>query len=301
MNNDKTKRCGYVGIVGRPNVGKSTLLNHILGQKIMITSRKPQTTRHNLVGIKTIEHTQMIFVDTPGIHQGVNKGLNKYMNKQAYSVLHDVNVIVWVIEALRWHAEDALILRALEHVSAPVILAVNKVDLVSEKKELLPYIEEMSDKYAFHKIIPISAKNSIQLDELENDICALLPKQPHVFDEDEITDRSKAFLATEIIREKLMRQLGQELPYAITVTLDSLVEEKKIIKIAGVIWVEKDSQKSIVIGKQGRVLKEVGTKARIDMEKLFDIKVFLQLWVKVKEGWSDDVSSLKRFGYSDDN
>jgi GTPase len=293
-------RCGYVAIIGRPNVGKSTLLNRILGQKISITSHKPQTTRHRLLGIKTAGTAQFVYVDTPGLHLGGKSAINRYMNRAASSVLHDVDVILLVVEALRWTEEDDMVLQRLADVDAPVMLVVNKVDGVKDKALLLPYLQEAAGRFGFRDVLPVSASRGENLVALETAVAELLPEGDHMFPDDQITDRSERFLAAEVIREKLMRTLHKELPYALSVEVERFAEDGQLLSIDAVIWVERDSQKGIVIGQQGRILKEVGRQARLDMQRLFQHKVFLRLWVKVKEGWSDDERILKSFGYSED-
>jgi len=296
--NDKT-RSGFVAIIGRPNVGKSTLLNRILGRKISITSKKPQTTRHQILGIKTEGNDQIIYVDTPGMHIGEKREMNKMMNRAARAALVDVNVVIFVINALQWVDEDASILRLLENVKAPVILLINKIDKLDNRNALLPFIEEISKKYDFHTIIPAAAIAGEQVENLEATIKESLPEDVHYYPRDQVTNRTDQFITAEFVREKLMRFLGDELPYATTVTLDAYEDEPEIVRIAAVIWVEKKSQKSIVIGKDGSRLKEIGTRARQDLESYFDKKVFIKLWVKVKEGWSDSAQSLKTFGYDE--
>jgi GTPase len=294
-----TERTGYIAIIGRPNVGKSTLLNHLLGQKISITSRKPQTTRHRILGVKTEADTQFIYVDTPGLHSHEGQVLNRYMNRAALSALHDVDVVIFMVDARRWDAQDSWVLQRLSRLTVPIILAVNKIDKLADRTQLLPYMEAAAQRFAFYKIIPLSAKNGDQLLELENCVRDCLPQQPHLFPADQLTDCSDRFIAAEIVREKLMRILGQELPYAVTVTIDAFEESPKITRIAAIIWVEKSSQKPIIIGEGGERLKIVGQKARLDLEKYLDHKVFLKLWVKVKSGWSDDEKSLRQLGYGD--
>lgn len=293
------QKCGYVAIIGRPNVGKSTLLNHILGQKLSITSRKPQTTRHQLLGIKTIGDVQTIYVDTPGLHQRTTRAMNRYMNRAAASVIRDVDVIVFVTEALKWLPDDEWVLKKLTKVTAPVILVVNKIDQVPNKDLLLPYIKTLTEKMHFAAVIPLSAKQNIYINDLEKIITEMLPPAVHLFPDDQISDRNERFFAAEIIREKLTRGLGQELPYALTVQIEKFALEKGVLHISAVIWVERSGQKRIVIGEKGEKLKEIGTKARLDMEKQFESKVFLQLWVKVKSGWSDNQQLLNQLGYKD--
>ncbi|CAA0083142.1 GTPase Era [BD1-7 clade bacterium] len=295
-----TKQCGYVAVIGRPNVGKSTLINKILGQKLNITSRKPQTTRHNVLGIKTEDDYQAIYVDTPGMHLSQKKAINRMMNRSAESVVHDVDVIVFVVERLRWTEEDTLVLEKISNAKCPVVLAINKIDQIEDKSKLLPFLEEISAKRHFDEIIPLSAKTGHSVENLEMLINQRLPESGHFFDEDQLTDKSERFLAAEIVREKVMRQLGHELPYATTVEIEQFKAEGKIVHIDALIMVERDSQKSIVIGKQGSRLKMIGSEARHDIEDLLQCKVMLQLWVKVKRGWSDDDRALKSLGYLDE-
>ncbi len=299
MTDNSAKRCGYVAIVGRPNVGKSTLLNHLLGQKISITSRKPQTTRHQVLGIKTEGDTQIIFVDTPGLHKAADKAINRYMNRAASAAMKDVDVIVMVVDRTAWTDEDQAVLRAVSHLSVPVILAVNKVDLLTDKNALLPHLEALNSKADFAAIVPLSALRNQQTDALERLICERLPDSPHFFDEDQITDRSQRFLAAEIVREKIMRQLGDELPYATTVEIEEFSQEGTVLHISALILVERQGQKKILIGKGGERLRSIGIEARKDMQRLFDSKVMLKLWIKVKSGWSDDERALRSLGYDD--
>lgn len=297
---DQNYKCGYIAIIGRPNMGKSTLLNHILGLKLSITSRKPQTTRHQILGVKTVDDGQFIFVDTPGIHSGGNRAINRYMNRAASSVIHDVDVVLFIVQALKWTDEDQLVLNKLQGVEVPVILLVNKVDRVSDKDKLLPFISEISGKYDFANVIPISATQGDNVQQLENYILTRLPEAPAYFQKDEYTDRSTRFLVAEIIREKLVRELGNELPYQTTVEIEQYKDEEKITRIHALILVETKGQKIIVIGDKGARLKSIGSKARKDIEKLIDRKVFLKLWVKVKSGWSDSEASLRSLGYDAD-
>ncbi len=293
-------KCGYVAIIGRPNMGKSTLLNHMLGLKLSITSRKPQTTRHQILGVKTVDQGQFIFVDTPGIHGGGNKAINRYMNRAASSVIHDVDVILFLVQALKWTEEDQLVLNKLEQVDVPVVLIINKVDKVNDKEKLLPFLSEISQKFNFANVLPISAKQGDNVQQLEDYLLTMLPVAPAFFKNDEYTDRSTRFLTAEIIREKLVRELGNELPYQTTVQIESYKDEAKLTRINALILVETKGQKIIVIGDKGARLKSIGTKARKDIENLIDRKVFLQLWVKVKSGWSDSEASLRSLGYDAD-
>lgn len=299
MSSGNPSRTGFVAIVGRPNVGKSTLLNRILGQKISITSDRPQTTRHRILGIKTLGDSQAVYVDTPGVHLGGKRAINRYMNRAALSVLEDVDLVIFVVDGLHWTEEDEHMLHALAQVRVPVILAVNKVDKITDKAKLLPRLDELSKKRDFAQLVPVSAQRGNNVDSLEQAVMALLPEGEPMFPEEQITDRSERFLAAELIREKLTRLLGQELPYALTVEIEEFKEHDNLLNIAAVIWVERDGQKAIVIGKNGQLLKEVGHKARLDMEHLFGEKVFLRLWVKVKKGWADDERALRSFGYEE--
>jgi GTP-binding protein Era len=294
-----SKRCGYVAIVGRPNVGKSTLLNHILGQKISITSRKPQTTRHQVLGIKTEDQHQIIFVDTPGLHKDAGKAINRYMNRAASSAIKDVDLVVFVVDRTAWTEEDAMVLEQIQRAGLPTMLVINKVDLLADKAELLPHLQVLADKSDFAAILPVSALHKHNVAELEAEILKLLPESKHFFPEDQITDRSQRFLAAEIVREKIMRQLGDELPYAITVEIEEFAQEGEVLHISAVIFVERKGQKKILIGEKGSRLRSIGTDARRDMELLFDSKVMLRLWVKVKSGWSDDERALRSLGYDD--
>jgi GTP-binding protein Era len=297
MNN--VTHCGFVAILGRPNVGKSTLLNRLLGKKISITSRKPQTTRYQILGIKTENDNQIIYVDTPGLHADLHHAMDRYMNRVARAALQGMEVIVFVVDANHFNEEDEWVLNQIKAAKTPVILVINKIDRLKDRSSLLPYIEQMTEKFQFYKIIPLSAKTGDQVEELEKEIIACLPAGPFQFPPDQITDRHEQFMAAEIIREKLMRQLGQEIPYALAVTIIAFKKETKITRISAVIWVEKPGQKGIVIGKSGERLKKVGQNARLDMEKLFGQKVFLQLWVKIKSNWSDSGESLKELGYEE--
>lgn len=301
MSEQQAFRSGYVAIIGRPNVGKSTLINRVLGLKLCITSRRPQTTRHRILGIKTTETSQLIYVDTPGIHSDGKRAMNRYMNRAAAASVEDVDVVVFVIEGMKWTEEDERVLNKLRQGSSkPVILAMNKIDKLEDKATLLPQVEKLADKFNFAAIVPLSARRGINIESLEESIYALMPEGEMIFDEDQLTDRSSRFLAAEMVREKLFRHLGQELPYALTVDIEQFEDDDGMYRISAVIYVERSGQKSIVIGKKGELLKQVGKDAREDMEKLFGCKVFLQLWVKVREGWSDNERMLRSLGYNDD-
>ncbi len=289
--------CGLVAIAGRPNVGKSTLLNHLIGQKVSITSRKPQTTRQRILGIKSEPGFQAIYVDTPGLHEPGQRALNRYMNESAKSALRDVDVILFMVEGLRWNEQDEYVLQTIKAARVPVILAINKVDKIADKKKLLPHLNALAQKMSFAHIIPLSAKSGDNISALEARVHSLLPEGPALYPEEQVTDRSERFLAAELVREKLIRSLGEELPYATSVEVQAFSREDKLLRIEAVIWVERAGQKAIVIGKGGTRLKSIGQQARVEMEKMFDGKVFLQLHVKVKEGWSDDLKALASLGY----
>jgi GTP-binding protein Era len=293
-------RCGYVAIVGRPNVGKSTLLNHILGQKLCITSRKPQTTRHTLLGIKTEDDLQMIFVDTPGIHTNQERAINRVMNRSAASVISDVDVLIFVVDRFEWSEADEYVAKYLSNSKVPVIVAVNKVDMIDDKEALLHHLKFLETKVNAADFIPLSALKNTNLDQLQDKIRAYMPERMHVFPEDQITDRSERFLAAEIVREKIMRQLGAEVPYQVTVEIEEFRAEKKVTHISALILVERDGQKKIIIGTNGDRIKKIGEQARADIESLLDCKVMLRTWVKVRSGWSDDERALRSLGYMDD-
>lgn len=292
-----TTYCGYIALVGRPNVGKSTLLNRILQHKLSITSRKPQTTRHSILGICTTGDYQFVYVDTPGIHQGSKKTMNRMMNKTAISVLRDVDIVAFLVDGTHWGEEDEYVLELIKKVNAPCFLLVNKVDKIVDKATLLPWLETMSQRHDFKAIIPISAKTGVQVDTLQEKLQQLLPEGPHLFGEDQFTDRSTRFLCAELLREKIFRLCGQELPYSTNVEIESYKEEEDVIRIHALILVEKENHKRMVIGDKGSKLKEMASTARIDMEKLLGKKVFLKCWCKVKSGWSDDERLLKQLGY----
>ncbi|MCB1710220.1 MAG: GTPase Era [Halioglobus sp.] len=294
-----SRRCGYVAIVGRPNVGKSTLLNHLLGQKISITSRKPQTTRHRVLGIKTEADHQIIFVDTPGLHKDAEKAINRYMNRAASAAIRDVDVVVFVVDRTAWTDEDAMVLEQIRQGGLPCVLVVNKVDLLADKTSLLPHLQALATRADFAAILPVSALRSHNVAELEQEILKFLPLADYFFPAEQITDRSQRFLAAEIVREKIMRQLGEEIPYAITVEIEEFALDGEILHISALIFVERSGQKKILVGEGGSRLRSIGSDARRDMELLFDSKVMLRLWVKVKSGWSDDERALRSLGYDD--
>lgn len=294
---DAVARCGYVAIVGRPNVGKSTLLNHILGQKLAITSRKPQTTRHNMLGIKTENNVQTIYVDTPGLHKDAEKALNRFMNKSAAQTLREVDVVLFVVDRTRWTDEDELVWNKVRHLECPVLLVVNKVDRLEDKKDMLPHLEWLAGQLPQAEIVPVSALHGGNIERLEQLVAERLPEGEHFYPDDQITDRSSRFLAAELIREKVMRQLGAEVPYQVAVEIEQFKQEGKILHIHALILVERDGQKKIIIGDGGARMKKIGQEARMDMQKLFGSKIMLNLWVKVKRGWSDDERALNSLGY----
>jgi GTP-binding protein Era len=292
-------RCGYVGLIGRPNVGKSSLLNCILGQKISITARRPQTTRHRILGIKTLPGAQALYVDTPGLQDKERRLINRYLNRTADSAIEEVDLILFVVEAYQFTQGDEWILQRLRKRTVPIVLVLNKIDQITDKKSLLPMIDQLSKKMEFAAIVPTSARKGDNIAALEKKVAELLPEGPMLYPEDQVTDRSERFLAAELIREKLTRHLGQELPYALTVFVESLEEEKNLYRIAATIYVERPGQKAIVIGKKGEGLKCIGREARLAMEQMFERKVYLKLWVKVREGWSEDEHLLRSLGYED--
>jgi len=299
---------GHVAVIGRPNVGKSTLVNALVGAKVSITSSRPQTTRHRLLGIATFAHGQLLLVDTPGIHDDQGKAsssaMHRWMNRAARGALEGVDAAVLVVQAGRWDAGDSLAYDALKAAGVPVVLAVNQVDTIKDKTALLPFLGEVSEGRHFAAVHPVSALKRKGLEPLVDTLLSLVPEQDAFYAEDEITDKSQRFLAGELVREQLMRQLGAELPYATTVEIESFVEDATpkagpLLRIGAVIWVERDGQKAIVIGKGGARLRDVGTRAREQMERLFGQKVFLETWVRVREGWSDDEAALRTLGYHD--
>jgi GTP-binding protein Era len=291
-------RFGYVAIVGQPNVGKSTLLNHLLGVKLSITADKQQTTRHQILGVNTLGATQIAYIDTPGLHLKETKAMNTYLNRSARAAIFDVDLILFVVSALTFDKQDENVLSLIKKAERPTICVVNKVDQVKDKGRLLPYLESLSEKYAFETIFPLSAFDSFQVKEFEKTLFAYLPEGKHQFEDGTLTDRSDSFIASEILREKLTRYLSQELPYSLTVTIDLLTETEELLKIHATIWVEKQSQKPILLGAKGERMKKMATEARLDMETFFEKKVFLQCWVKVKDSWADSKVALDQLGYN---
>ncbi len=290
-------RCGFAAIVGRPNVGKSTLLNALLRRKVSIVSPKPQTTRHRILGILTRPEEQIIFVDTPGIHSGARRAMNRHMNRAALASLQDADVNLFLVESLIWTDEDQRVLEALKQQQRPIIAVVSKVDKITPRERLLPFIQELSRRADFVEVVPLSALKNSNLEQLPAIIARHLPLSPPHFPPDQVTDRSPEFQAAEIVREKLTLRLRQELPYGLTVALEQFKEEDGRLLVHAVIWVERTGQKAIVIGQGGEQLKEVGRSARIEMSNLFGQPVHLELWVKVKENWSDNEMALKQLGY----
>jgi len=289
--------CGYVSIIGRPNVGKSTLLNNLIGQKISITSRKPQTTRWHIIGVNTDDSYQIIYIDTPGMQDSPANAINRYMNKEASNAIAGIDLLIYMVEALKWTTLDEHVLKLIKNQTVPIILVVNKIDKIKDKEPILPYLKELSEKMNFKEIIPLSALSRNSLRPLEQCIKDLLPEGTFQYPDDQVTDKTQRFFAAEFIREKLIKRLGDELPYNLTVTIDSFIEKEKIIHIDAIIWVATRGQKAIVIGQQGEGLKAAGSQARRDMERMFDCKVFLRTWVKVKDNWMDNELAIKQLGF----
>ena len=292
-------RCGYVALVGRPNVGKSTLMNCILGHKLSIVTAKPQTTRQRIAGIKTTERGQVIYIDTPGIHLAAKRALNRYMNRIAQASFQDVDLVLFLVEAGRWTSQDEHVARALARVDVPVMLVVNKVDLLANKSELLRFVADKIGTERFNEVLMIAARTGDGVAGLEQTVLNALPFSRPFYDEDQFTDRSERFLAAELIREQLMQRLHQELPYALTVEVEEFKRGEGLLRIGAIVWVERSGQKQIVIGKGGNVLKQVGTGARLALQELLGEKVFLRLWVKVSRDWSDSERALRQFGFDD--
>lgn len=293
--------CSMVAIVGRPNVGKSTLLNRILGQKVSITSRKPQTTRHRILGIDTEDNRQAVYVDTPGLHSEEKRAINRLMNRAASSSLGEVSLVLFLVEGTRWTEDDEMILSKIKDSGIDCWLLINKADNVKDKTELMSHLQWLDQQHDFKLMMPISAKSGKNVDEVRQQVMDNLEPSEFYFPEDYITDRSSRFMAAEIIREKLMRFTGDELPYSVTVEIEQFkLTDNGVYRINGLILVERETQKRMVIGKGGKHLKTIGEQARKDMEKLFDNKVFLELWVKVKSGWADDERALRSLGYGEE-
>lgn len=290
-------RSGVVALVGRPNVGKSTLLNRILGQKISIVTHKPQTTRHRIAGIHTTERGQVVFLDTPGLHGEAGSRLNQYMNRVARAALSEADLVVLVVRALQWRDDDERVLAAVQQSGRPVGLVVNQVDRVQPRERLLPFIETLARRHDFAFVVPLSATTGDNLAALETELFALLSTGPCLYDPEQITDRSERFLVAELVREQLMLGLQQEVPYGTTVAVEAFTREREILRVSALVWVNRDAHKAIVIGRGGSRLKAMGRAARLAIEREFDEKVFLQLYVKVRPGWADDRNMLQQFGY----
>ena len=292
-------RCGTAAVVGRPNVGKSTLLNALIGQRVSITGPKPQTTRHRILGVVTRDTGQILLLDTPGLHKSAERAIGRQLNRTARQTLAEADVVVHVIEAGRWNEEDEGVWRALAETAVPRLLVLNKIDVKKDRSALLPFIARISSTHAYEAVLLVSAKSGDGVAELERAVIERLPPGPAIYAADTLTDRSERFLAAELVREQLMLRLAQELPYATTVEIEEFREAGERCEISAIIWVERDGQKAIVIGAGGAQLKAIGTAARRAMQRLFDRRVFLRLWVKVRENWSDDEAALQRFGYSE--
>ena len=290
-------RCGFVAVIGRPNVGKSTLINAIVGSKVSIVTPKPQTTRHRIVAVHTQEKSQILFIDTPGLHHNAAKAMNRMMNRTATSALSDADLVLFLCEANRWTREDEAALKKVVDCGVPAVAVLNKIDKVHPREVLLQTIAEMSDRADFREVVPLSAKNGDNMDRLLSLIPDLLPLSVPLFPEDMRTDRSEHFHTTELIREKLMLSLRQEVPYGLTVQIERYEKEAEGVAINAIIWVERDSQKGIVVGKGGKHLKKVGREARLELKKKLGVPVHLELWVKVKDNWADSDKELQRLGY----
>lgn len=290
-------RCGYIGLCGRPNVGKSTLLNELVGQKVSITSRKPHTTRWQLLGIKTVSGCQFIYMDLPGLHRQPGNAIGRFMRREVSDGLMTVDTALLVLEALRWLPGDEYVLNQLKALAIPLFAVVNKTDKIKDKSQLLPFMKQLGEQHDFRSIIPVSARSGDQVDKLEHEIMQVLPQNPPLFPEDQLSDRNERFFMAELLREQLTRYLGEELPYTLTVVIEAMHEQKGVMHIHALIWVESNGQKAIVIGHQGRRLKQIASAARRAMEKFLGCKVNLKTWVKVREHWTDNNHSLEEFGY----
>ena len=292
-------RSGFAAVLGRPNVGKSTLVNCLLGRKLSITSRRPQTTRHRILGIKTTATHQLVYVDTPGIHRTGGTALNRYMNRAAVSALEGGDVVVFVVEAAQWREDDERVLRRIHGTQCPVIIAINKIDRVGDKSRLLPFMAEVSRRTGLDELIPLSARKSINTDLLERRIIDRLPVGEALFPGDQLSDRNEQFMSAELIREQLTERLNQELPYRLSVEIERFSDAVDPVRVAAIVWVERRSHKPIVVGREGGTLKSVGTRARREIQSMLGRRVHLELWVKVRTGWSDDEQALMRMGYAD--
>lgn len=292
-------RAGYCAILGRPNVGKSTLLNRLVGHKLAITSHKPQTTRHSILGISTLPGGQVVYVDTPGIHAGRDHAMSRYLNRTAKSVVADVDLVLFVVEAGAWTAEDEAVMEAVVSAGVPSFLVVNKVDRLRDRRALLDYLRSVAAKHGFLEVFPVSARRGENLPRLQEAVLKAMPAGPPLFPEDQLSDRSERFFAAELVREQLTRRYAREIPYALTVEIEKFEDEGDLYRIAALVWVEREGQKNIIIGKGGAALKEAATRARVEMERFFGRKVFLEVWVKVKASWSSDEGALARLGYGD--
>ncbi len=301
MNRDTESnlRCGFAAVVGRPNVGKSTLINALLMRKVSITSPKPQTTRHRILGIKNTSDAQIVFVDTPGINYAETRALNRYMNRAAHGAIEDVDVVIFVVEAMRWTDQDQRVADRIKASKRATILVLNKVDRVRPRSEMLPFIDRLAKDHDFEEIVPVSARSGDNLKALESAIKQYLPKGERLFPEDMVTDRGERFAAAELIREKLILRLEQEVPYRLSVEIEEMSARDEVLHISAIIWVERAGQKAIVIGRKGEILKQVGSSARVEMQKLFGQRVNLRLWVKIKDDWSDNERALAALGYVD--
>lgn len=295
--NENEERTGYIGIVGKPNAGKSTLLNHLIGQKLCITSRKPQTSRHNILGIKQVDNCQLIFIDTPGMHKDQVTKLNKIMNKSAKNTIIDADIVLFVLDRLDWDSRDEYVVKHLKKINRPIICVLNKVDLIKDKNLILPHIEKLRNIFENVTIVPISALKKRNLGTLEDEIIARLPCKPNLFPRDQISDRSERFFCAEIVREKVIRQLGKELPYQTSVDIERFEVKGNVTFIDACVFVERQSQKKIIIGERGQKLKNIGQAARIDIEKFIQCKVMLNVWIKVRNGWSNNEDILKSLSF----
>ena len=292
-------RSGYAAILGRPNVGKSTLVNRLLGRKLCIVSNKPQTTRHRILGIKTTSTHQVVYVDTPGIHRGGGTALNRYMNRAAVNALNGADVVVFVIEAGRWEQGDERVLRRIRETRSPVVLAINKVDRIADKPALLPFMAKVSRSTGLTDLVPLSARRGTNTGALETRVAGQLPRGARLYPCDRLSDRGERFIAAELIREQLTRQLGQELPYRLSVEIEHFADDGDPVRVAAIVWVERRSHKPIVVGRGGNTLKSTGIRARREIQAMLGRHVHLELWVKIKAGWSDDEQALIRLGYVD--